>query len=145
HQLGHVFARLLFPLLRPRWWRDHVERECAHRLGASERRERSWIKCALFDWFVDLVKKLLLLAGHDVLLMQRDREQRAIFIAAFVAVKIELLRFVSVVVGVFGLREHKKRKAFFKAGHWQLAFDDFLYCACELLLQFSWRFEASVD
>ena len=74
HQLGHAFARLLFPLLRPRWWRDHVERECAHRLGASDRRERGWIKCALFDWLVDLAQKLLLLASHDVLLMQRDRE-----------------------------------------------------------------------
>ena len=59
--------------------------------------------------------------------------------------QIELLRFVSVVVAVFRLREYKKREAFFKPRRWQLAFDDFLYRACKFLLQIGGRLKTRID
>ena len=72
--------------------------------------------------------------SHDVLLMQRDCEQSAIFVAAFVSVEIQFLRLVFVIVAVVGLGQHEKREAFLKSRRRHLAFDHFLYGACEFLL-----------
>ena len=59
--------------------------------------------------------------------------------------QIQFLRFIPVVVVVFRLRQHEQREAFFKSRRWQLAFDDFLYCAGKFFLQVRGRLKTGVD
>src|SRR4030095_10941819 len=77
--------------------------------------------------------------------MQRMCDHRPLFVAALVAMKIQLLRFVPEIAGIFRLRKDKECEALVKSRRRNLAFQDFGYGAGEFLLQIRRRFKTSLD
>ena len=66
--------------------------------------------------------------------MQPNREQSPVFIAALVAVQIQLLRFAPKIIVILRLRKDKKCKTLFKSRRENLAFEDFVYSRAKFLL-----------
>ena len=145
HQREHAIAHPLLLLLRPDRRRDCVKGESANSFGARCRCKGRRIKSAFFDRRIDFMQQLLLLANHDVLSMQRDGEEGALFIVGLVAVQIQLLRLAREIVVALRLRENKERETFFKARGRNLRLHDLLERGAEFRLQVGRCFESGVD